>query len=152
MSKAFHVVLFCSVLSLPLLGSSNANAATFVDFDGFCLTDRFGDIADRNPIVVIQCLGLPSQQWKWEGLSILGIGTSAGRTFKCVDVDGGITADGTPVQLFDCNGTGAQQWTYNNGRIVNVRSGKCLDVGDGSVLTQARIRTCNFALAATSQR
>ncbi|MDQ6867210.1 MAG: RICIN domain-containing protein [Pseudomonadota bacterium] len=144
MSKAFHVFLLCSVLSLPILGSSNAHAATFVAVGtGACLTDQFGNTANGNPTQALQCFGTFSQQWLWVGFAIQGIGTTAVGG-KCVDVQGGGTADGTPVQLFDCNGTGAQQWNYNNGQIINVRSRKCLDIGDATNGTRATIRTCNF--------
>jgi hypothetical protein len=142
MTKASHFFLLCSLLSAPILGSSNAHAATFVTIPGgACLTDQFGNTANRNPVVALQCFGIFSQQWQWEGLFIKGIGTSDG-VQKCVDVVGGGIADGTPVQLFQCNGTVSQQWRFVNGEIIN--RGKCLDVGDGANGTQATIQKCNF--------
>ncbi len=101
-----------------------------------------GNTANGNPIQALQCFGIFSQQWKWEGLAIKGIGTT-GELGKCVDVAGG-TADGTPAQLFQCNGISTQRWKYNNGQIINVRSGKCLDIGDATNGARATIRTCNF--------
>ncbi len=146
MSKAFQGFLFCSALAVPFLGSSTAHAATFVNFEGGCLTDLYGVTANRNPIGVFPCHGTFAQKWKWARFKILGLGThdwlGTGSAGKCVEVAGDATADGTPVQLVQCNGTGAQQWNYNNGHIINVRSGKCLD-DDGVSVIQARIRTCN---------
>jgi Ricin-type beta-trefoil lectin domain len=108
--RAFYVFLFllCSLLAVPILGASNAHAATIVNFEGGCLSDQFSDTADHNPIVVVTCFDGPFRQWKWERLAIQGL--------------------------------------------VARDSNKFLDVGDGSHFTQARIRTCNFALAATGQR
>jgi hypothetical protein len=87
-----------------------------------------------------------AQEFNWEGPRIQGIGTTFERGppgGKCLDVLGGGTADLTPVILFDCNLTSAQQWNFSNGRIINVRSGKCLDVFDNGIsVRQARIRTC----------
>jgi Ricin-type beta-trefoil lectin domain len=149
MLKAFHILLLFSLLSLPFLGSSAAHAFIFVTFgDKACLEVRDGNTANRTPIQAGRCLATFPQQWKWNGFQVTGIGTSfTNRLGKCVEVAGGGTADGTPIQLFDCTGSGAQQWTYENGAIKNVRSGKCLDVGNGTpfeqVGAQARIQTCN---------
>jgi Ricin-type beta-trefoil lectin domain len=148
MSKAFQGFLLCSVLSLPFLGSSNAHAALIINNAlSKCLDVKFNNTANGTPLRSVPCSATFGDQWRWIGLAIKGIGTgTSGAAGKCVDVAGGGTADGTLVQLFDCNGTGAQQWIFSNGQIINVRSGKCLDVGDGSNLTQARIRFCNSAI------
>jgi len=165
MSRAFHVFLLCSVLSAPILGSSNAHAFIFAnDFLEFkvspencadphfcfspktCITVKEGETGDRTPVVAFPCEGTFAQQWTFRGGEILGIGTT-GAGGKCLDVAGGGGDDGTPVQLFTCNGTTAQQWVFSNqfgqNSIVNPRSGKCLDVGRGEVFRQATIRFCN---------
>jgi hypothetical protein len=54
------------------------------------------------------------------------------------------------VQLYRCNGSGAQQWqTGHDGRLVNVRSGKCLDIPGGSATPGKRLQifTCNGTAA-----
>jgi hypothetical protein len=149
MPKALHVVLLCSLVPVPFLGSSTAHGALIVNVEtSKCLDVKFANTANGTPIRSVPCGGVFSQQWKWEDIFIKGIGTSEPGVGKCIDVLGGGTADGTLVQLFQCNGTGAQQWQFTNGRIVNLRSGKCLDLGDGSNSTQAKIRKirfCNFA-------
>ena len=46
---------------------------------------------------------------------------------KCLDAPA--TADGTPIQITDCTGSAGQQWRVrSDGAVVNVGSGKCLDV------------------------
>jgi hypothetical protein len=59
--RAFYVFLFllCSLLAVPILGASNAHAATIVNFEGGCLSDQFSDTADHNPIVVVTCFDGP---------------------------------------------------------------------------------------------
>ncbi len=49
----------------------------------------------------------------------------------CLDVQGGGTDNGTPVWLYTCSeGNPAQRWSYDraSGALINVGSGKCLDV------------------------
>ena len=100
--------------------------------------------ADATPIRSVPCDAGFGQQWKWERLQIKGIGTvGLSADGKCVDVAG----NGIFVILFQCNGTGSQQWIFSNGQIINVRSSKCLDVGDGTIPNQqARISSCNPAV------
>ena len=74
---------------------------------------------------------------------------------KCLDVPS--TAVGTAVRQWDCNGSAAQQWwvlesSFDDGRayqILNMSSGKCVDVTNGSSDDGTRIRqwTCNGAAA-----
>lgn len=64
-------------------------------------------------------------------------------TGKCLDNTNGSTADWTPVQLWACNSTSTtMQWKWGPGgsaggpgqgaMLINVRTGKCLDVRNGS--------------------
>ena len=76
---------------------------------------------------------------------------------KCLDVVNASTADQANVQQFICRGTANQRWyvipniipttnapdgTY---RIVNMNSGKCLDVVNASIADQANVQqfTCH---------
>ncbi|MCX5200699.1 RICIN domain-containing protein [Streptomyces sp. NBC_00237] len=70
----------------------------------------------------------------------------------CLDAVNSGTANGTPVQLFTCNDTDAQHWSARitdglNGRryLVNVASGKCLDVpyGDARAGVKPQLWDCN---------
>ena len=146
MPKAIRVFLLCSLFSVPFLGFSPAHAAVFTNGNGVsstCLDDRGGLTGNLNPIQSFPCNVTFAQEWNFVGLAIQGIGTT-GAGGKCVDVTGGGTATGTLVELFPCNGTGAQQWEYINGFLLNLRSNKCLDVGNGAAGTQATIHVCAF--------
>jgi Ricin-type beta-trefoil lectin domain len=149
MPKTIYVFLLCSVLAMPILGASNAQAVNFVNFDGACLTDAFADTHDGNPIVALQCLGVPSQEWQFQGTEILGLGTSDG-VRKCL-TNGGPAA-GSPVQLSQCNGSANQLWNFFNGRIRSLLGNLCVDVGDGSALTPAKLQPCTSIIASTGQR
>jgi Ricin-type beta-trefoil lectin domain len=123
------------------LGCPSAQAASFVNGTTVCLDDEGGVSTNGNPVRSFPCNVTNAQFWMFTGVQILGPGTVFGAG-KCLDVKGSGTASGTPVDLFDCNGTGAQQWRYLNSQLVNLGSGKCLDVGT-VVETKATIQTCS---------
>ncbi len=50
------------------------------------------------------------------------------------------TTNGAKIQLYDCNATDAQKWTVSNGTLINVGSGRCLDVADWSTANGARLQ------------
>ncbi|WNV82990.1 ricin-type beta-trefoil lectin domain protein [Umezawaea sp. Da 62-37] len=65
---------------------------------------------------------------------------------KCLEAVG--TGDGAVIQITDCTGTAAQQWRVGtDGAVVNVGSGKCLDVtGHGTTNgTEFVLWTCTGA-------
>jgi hypothetical protein len=65
---------------------------------GKCLDVTGNNPADRTPIIVFSCHGLPNQSWRHEPDGrIVGLGS------KCLDVLASNTADGTPLILFPCN-------------------------------------------------
>jgi Ricin-type beta-trefoil lectin domain len=153
MPKTIFVCLLCSLLSVPILAGSKAHAALIVNADsGKCLDVKFANTANRTPIRSVPCTASFSQQWKWEGLFLKGIGTSEPGVSKYLDVLGAGTADGTLVQLFQCNGSGAQQWQFTNGRLVNLHSGKCLDIGDGGGPRRQRFDSVTLPVPARSLR
>jgi hypothetical protein len=153
MSKTFQGFLLCSLLSLPILGSSNAHAAgaMFVSETGACLDVKGGNTADGTPVQASRCSANFAQQWNFGAADvgglltsdIRGIGTSNGFG-KCVDVKGHQRADGTPVLMFHCTGSPEQGWGYINGHLINNASQKCLDIQAlGTDGTLATIQPCN---------
>jgi hypothetical protein len=81
-------------------------------------------------------------------------GATGGGFDRCLDLTDGNTADGTQLQLWTCNITSdTMLWTFMtdaNGktRIVNKRSGKCMDVRAGSEAPGAAIQ--NYHCASTT--
>jgi alpha-N-acetylglucosaminidase len=79
------------------------------------------------------------------------VGASSGGVERCLDLTDGNTADGTPLQLWTCNVTSdTMLWTFatdDNGkpRIINKRSGKCMDVRAGSTTPGAVIQNYHCA-------
>jgi hypothetical protein len=94
----------------------------------FCMDvvmDRHGN---GTPIQLYQCHGHENQRWtitrNMDGTSSI-IGTGG----LCLDVRGRDNHDGTPVQLWDCHFGDNQRFRMlDDGRIQEVRSGKCLMV------------------------
>jgi Ricin-type beta-trefoil lectin domain len=145
MPISIRMLTLSGFLPVAALGVPTAHAATFTNGPGVssvCLEARGGIHLNPKPVQAFPCNGTFAQVWNYAGFTIFGLGTTEA-VGKCLDVAGGGTAAGTPVQLFSCNGTGAQTWVYSAGRVINTRSGKCLDVGNGAPGTQATIQTCN---------
>jgi Ricin-type beta-trefoil lectin domain len=167
MSSSFRILTLSGLLLIIALGfSTSAHAAIFVNGvarffanhdQGFIVSCLEVDSsANSSPASAVPCNATFFQQWNWEGTEIQGLGTTNVNR-KCLDVRGGGTADGTIVQLFDCNGTGAQRWSYSDtGRVVNLGSGKCLDLKTitpaGVNVLQAVIQTCNANVGSVSQK
>jgi hypothetical protein len=82
---------------------------------------------------------------------IRNVGATSGGVERCLDLTDGNTADGTPLQLWTCNLTSdTMLWTFaidDNGkpRIINKRSGKCMDVRAGSTTPGAVIQNYHCA-------
>ena len=150
MPKTSRFFLLCSMLAVPFLGSSNAHAFTIINRFGQCLQPAFGDTDDQTPIVGEPCVGAFSQQWKWDGGAIMGIGTGiilpGNQTVssKCLTAFG--SADGTPVTLVECQPAlqGLQKWIRGfPGQIINVSLSKCLAVENSTAGTQMTVRACD---------
>ena len=93
----------------------------------FCLDARGDRDKDGTPVFVYRCHGSENQRWTVSSSSdnkraVLGIGG------LCLDVRGAqTTSSGTPVELWQCNFGENQRFGFRpDGRIVEVRSGKCL--------------------------
>jgi hypothetical protein len=70
----------------------------------------------------------------------------------CLDLTDGRTADGTQLQLWECNSSSTMWWTFEDGRLVNFRSRKCMDVRAGSLQTGAAIQNYHCADLPDGQR
>ena len=120
-------------------GGNAGPTGPITGLDGLCIDIPSVNNADGTQLQVWGCDNTVAQQWTVapDG-SIHGMG-------KCMGIGAG-TINNTKVQVSTCNGGTGQQWTArSDGSLLNVASGKCLDVysvnfGWGSLLA---IWTCN---------
>jgi hypothetical protein len=103
------------------------------------------------------CDGSPQQQWFLQvlGGNFKGIGNHPNyhivnrMTLQCLDDMNGDTNNRNPVQQWTCNTSSTMTWglfELDNplgDSVVNDRSGKCLDVTDGSLQDGARLQIYN---------
>ncbi|MFB6809597.1 ricin-type beta-trefoil lectin domain protein [Streptomyces sp. NPDC056387] len=88
-----------------------------------CLDVRMGTSVNGTPVQMWDCLGNVNQSWR-----IASDGTIRA-VGLCLDPDSGRTGNGTPVHMWECNGAISQQWRVRaDGAIINVKSGRALDV------------------------
>ena len=118
-----------------------------------------GGIGSR--IQTWQCYGSANQRW-----TLYPVGrTSAGETYfqmisqapghLCMEVRGSSFSDGAQVDQTGCSQDGNQFWKWGRGNVgynlplVNLNSGKCLDVNANSTANGARVQqwTCNGTTA-----
>lgn len=117
-----------------------------------CLDIPGADFSDGNSVELYGCNGTEAQRFSLTdaGKVIVMTDTIAyppGDGYnKCIDIPDGNFTDGIDVQVYTCNATDAQQWRWDAATksIINVASGKCLDIettiASGSDL---QIWTCN---------
>ena len=89
-----------------------------------CLDDPSGRTANGTGVDLSSCTGKSSQNW-----TVVQDGTI--RTGgKCLDVVGGARTNGAKLQLYTCSSADlAQVWqAATDGQLINLKSGKCLDV------------------------
>jgi hypothetical protein len=66
----------------------------------------------------------------------------------CLDLTDGDTADGKLLQLWECTFSSTSttmMWKFVGGKIINRRSGKCMDVRRGSLQPRALIQSYHCA-------
>jgi hypothetical protein len=132
-----------SVLGL-VAAPSPAKAATVVTNAGACLDDEYLSTANGTAAVVYQFNGGFAQQWTFSGFQLQPvIGTNNSTTARCLDLLNGGTANGTKAVINACNGSASQEWVFEQTVVINIPSGKCLDVGKGANLTQATLQPCS---------
>src|SRR5215471_2048968 len=147
----FRLVILVGFSSFSLVPS--AHAALFVrdsrtSVTGPCLDVRLAADVSGTPIQVFTCNATVAQNWLFEGLQIIGIGSSSTTGSNCIWTDG-FPAVGTTIVLAPCNAPPAEfssnEWYYSNNQIIHFNGGVgpllCLD-GSGPLGTQATLRTC----------
>jgi hypothetical protein len=104
-----------------------------------CLEVKNGD--PRQPVVSMQqCQGGFAQVWTSTGDGTLEMGA------HCLTVQDSGSGNGNPVILADCAGNDSQQWIVRqDGRVVNINSGRCLTPKSGNVGAQLQIADCGPA-------
>ena len=90
-----------------------------------CVTVPGGRPRDGLRLEIRDCAGGPGQRWTFEpDRTVRSLG-------MCMDVAYGSSDDGAVVQLVNCHGGPAQHFVLNRaGDLVNLGSGKCVDVTD----------------------
>ncbi|GLY07043.1 MULTISPECIES: ricin-type beta-trefoil lectin domain protein [Actinoplanes] len=115
----------------PAGGLKSASSAKCIDVPG-------GKAVDGSLLKTWTCNGSAAQRWvpKSDGtLRALGL---------CMDPAGGALTDGTRIQLATCSRNPVQRFTLkSSGALVNVSSGKCVDIADRGAALQ--LKACSAA-------
>lgn len=125
-------------------------------WDGLVLDVKSGATSNKTNVQVYTSNGTKAQSWqflstdpsvelcadlKLSGTYVIASGINAG---YCLDVKSASTSNGANVQLYKKNGTSAQKFkfVYVDGyyQIVNVKSGKALDVDDGNLVPSTNVQ------------
>lgn len=111
---------------------------------GLCL-DATGDKPQAGTRMELYgCHGRENQRWTFQdraqdSSSIVGIGG------LCIDIIGGQTADGTPAELYPCGQQKNQGFRhFEDGRIRELQTGKCLTVATGAAGSPLAIARCDW--------
>ncbi len=102
---------------------------------GRCIDVTGGEPRDGTPLQIRDCTGGARQTWRFEpDGSVRSMGL-------CMDVAWGSADDGAVVQLVRCHGGPAQHFVLNRaGDLVNLGSGKCVDVTDMETANGTRLQ------------
>jgi Ricin-type beta-trefoil lectin domain len=102
---------------------------------GRCIDVTGGEPDDGTPLQIRDCTGGARQLWTFERD---GTVRSMG---LCMDAAWGSSDDGTVIQLVRCHGGPAQHFAlYGDGELVNLGSGKCVDVVDMETANGTRLQ------------
>jgi endo-1,4-beta-xylanase len=104
-----------------------------VDVSGASQSDGAG-------LIIWDCHTNANQRWTQTAANELRVYNNS----KCMDA--GASQNGTRVTINSCNGGNSQKWTLNaNGTVVNVQSGRCLDVSGAGAAnnTPVIVWTCH---------
>ncbi|WP_083255225.1 ricin-type beta-trefoil lectin domain protein [Amycolatopsis orientalis] len=103
---------------------------------GACL-DLSGGVPTNTTVQMWTCTSSVAQQWTAGDTALHVLG-------QCLDVQDGATAAGSRVVAVGCAGSLTQEWQiFDDGRIFNLGSGRCLSAAgatDGAIVT---IQDCN---------
>ncbi len=105
---------------------------------GQCLDVRGGPQATGNDVPIEQwtCTGATNQYWTFKDVGA-GVELMAQNSGRCIEAADGGTINGTAIEQRDCTGDPPQLWTMQptavagEYQLVNVPSGRCLDVTGG---------------------
>jgi Ricin-type beta-trefoil lectin domain len=157
MLRHLKIAVVLSALALGSLGlvTTPASAAGFGPIK-HAVTGKCIDEADRTLIQLWQCHGGANQNW---------IKIPAPGGFRLLNQDSGLCLDvrigappvpnGTPLQGWPCD-QGAAVWQLkdpfgNTGQIVDVASGKCIDLDGGNSANGAKIQMWDCITNNTNQ-
>jgi Ricin-type beta-trefoil lectin domain len=102
---------------------------------GRCIDVTGGEPDDGTPLQIRDCTGGAREHWTFERD---GTVRSMG---LCMDAAWGSSDDGTVVQLVRCHGGPAQHFALNGyGELLNLGSGKCVDVVDMETRNGTRLQ------------
>lgn len=122
-----------------------ASGATMLqsNFSGRCIDIPGGQANAGALLQMYDCNGSDAQRWASQSdgtLRAMG---------KCMDPAGGALANGTPIQLADCNTNPVQRFTLTSARtLVNVSSGRCVDIKDWNGSNGAALQLWDCAATA----
>jgi hypothetical protein len=110
---------------------------------GLCFDVQGDKAAAHQEVWLYNCHGKENQRWAFvdkpnNSSNITGVGG------MCLDVRGWQTADGAPVQIYACGADQANQTFrhFEDGRIREVQSNKCLTATSVAEKTQITLNTC----------
>jgi len=93
------------------------------------LSENTGKCVDRDvatgKVQLWDCLGGTNQVWT---INSDGTVTTGG---ACLETPPGLTANNTLVEVATCSGGTNQQWSHNGAALLNIASGRCLDLTQG---------------------
>jgi hypothetical protein len=131
--------------TISLSGSATANPATgeVIGAGNLCLDVRGGTAAEGQPLQLYTCNHTAAQQ----------VGYQSDRTVRmlgrCIAPSG--TGNNALVSTVTCTGGTGQTWTrQSDGTLVNIASGRCLDVPNGNTTpgaVQLQLFDCNTSAA-----
>ncbi|WP_239118632.1 ricin-type beta-trefoil lectin domain protein [Paractinoplanes ferrugineus] len=112
---------------------------------GKCIDIESSSTADGTRIQSYTCNGTPAQTWSLVPLSTSNTEFTIQGFGKCITPNGGFTDNYTELTLWPCNGTATQVWKASNGRILNQKSNRCLDLPGQSKVdgTNLQLYDCN---------
>jgi RHS repeat-associated protein len=112
---------------------------------GKCIDIESSNTADGTRIQSYTCNGTPAQNWSLVPLNTSNTEFTVQGFGKCITPNGGFTDNYTELTLWPCNGTTTQVWQASNGRLLNKKSNRCLDLPGQSKVdgTNLQLYDCN---------
>src|SRR5688572_12936309 len=136
------VTAVCGLVGVAVLLAAPANDGTrFVSGVGTgnqCLDNSRGTLQNGNTIMTYPCNTTAAQKWEILGDTIRPLGSA-----YCLDTDAKAGQSGRFATITRCNRIPSQRWKVNNTgtnhTIVDITTGKCLEVQNGSTEPRAAL-------------